>query len=125
VSPRNGVAGTDLSIGRAISFILATAALLWLTHAIAFFAHEYSHSFLAWALGWKTNPWVIDFGHVDARNLLMMIEMDEKVDYAPIFGGGHGFDAAAIAASGVVIGNGLLFVICQALFASAVRAGRR
>jgi hypothetical protein len=27
------------------AFILLTAVMLWLLHAIAFFAHEYAHSF--------------------------------------------------------------------------------
>lgn len=106
-------------------FVLATIALLWLTHAIAFFAHEYSHSFVAWGLGWKSNPWVIDFGHPDLPNFFQMIEIDEKVDYASIFARGDGLAAAIIAASGVVLGNGVLFIISSALFAASVRLGRR
>jgi hypothetical protein len=97
-SPELGELEARPSVGQAVVFVLATAALLWLTHAIAFFAHEYSHSFVAWALGWKSNPWIINFGHPDLPNFFQMIDIDEKVDYAPIFAGGHGFAAAVLAA---------------------------
>lgn len=116
---------TDRSAGRTTLFVISTVILLWFTHAIAFFAHEYSHSFMAWIFGWKANPLIINFGHADLRNFLMMIEMDEMVDYAPIRAAGHHVQIAIIAASGVAIGNGLLFLVSQAVFFSAARAGRR
>ena len=75
---------------------------LWLAHAVAFFAHEYGHSFSAWALGFKAHPLVLNFGTLSLRNLLIMSEIDEKVDYAPIFAGGDGAAAALIAAAGVL-----------------------
>lgn len=113
------------SSGHAVAFVVATLVLVWFTHAIAFFAHEYSHSFVAWSMGWKANPWIIDFGHPDLLNFLQMIEIDEKVDYATIFAANDGFAVAVIAAAGVVLGNGVLFIISSALFAASVRSGRR
>ena len=88
---------------------------LWLAHAIAFFAHEYGHSFSAWALGFKAHPLVLNFGTLSLRNLLIMSEIDEKVDYAPIFVGGHGAAAALVAAAGVLT-NFFLYIACCVAF---------
>lgn len=35
--------------------ILLTPFFFYISHAIAFFIHEYAHSFSAWALGFKEN----------------------------------------------------------------------
>jgi hypothetical protein len=87
---------------------------LWLAHAIAFFAHEYGHSFSAWALGFKTHPLILNFGTLSLRNVLIMSEIDEKVDYVPVFAGGHGGAAALIAAAGVLTNFFLYIAACIA-----------
>lgn len=87
---------------------------LWLTHAIAFFAHEYGHSVTAWALGFKANPLLLNFGTLSLPNFLIMSEIDEKVDYAPVFAGGHGAAAALIAAAGVLTNFLLYLAFCVA-----------
>jgi hypothetical protein len=87
---------------------------LWLAHAIAFFAHEYGHSFSAWALGFKAHPLILNFGTLSLPNLLIMSEIDEKVDYGPVFAGGHGAAAALIAAAGVLTNFFLYIVFCIA-----------
>ena len=89
-------------------FILFTVFLLWLSHALAFFAHEYSHSFSAWILGWKSNPLALNYGHLTIGNLLAQFQIDENVDYVPIFGSGHGIQAGGIAVAGLFIGNFLI-----------------
>jgi hypothetical protein len=93
---------------------------LWLAHAMVFFAHEYGHSFTAWALGFKAHPLVLNFGTLSLRNLLIMSEIDEKVDYAPIFAAGHGAAAALIAAAGV-LSNFFLYIALWIAFRRADR----
>jgi hypothetical protein len=90
------------------AFLLLTAAFLWIAHAIAFFAHEYSHSTLAWLLGWKAIPLALNYGHLTLSNLLAQLDIDGNVNYAPIFAAGHTHQAGLIAAAGVVLGNGLI-----------------
>ncbi len=75
-------------------FALIVAIQIWATHAIAFFAHEYGHSFTAAALGWKADPFVLNFGDLSWSNLLAMFKIDERVDYAPIFKSGNGAQAS-------------------------------
>jgi hypothetical protein len=85
--------------------LLITIITLWLAHAVAFFPHEYAHAFVAWISGWKTNPLALNYGNFNIANLLIQIEMDENVNYAPIFSEGHGHQAGFIALSGLLIGN--------------------
>lgn len=89
-------------------FVLLTVAQLWIAHAFVFFAHEYAHSFMAWALGWKTNPLALNYAHPTLRVLLIQVGINQNVDELPIFASGHGAQAAMIRAAGVVIGNALL-----------------
>jgi len=89
-------------------FVLTIVWQLWLAHAIAFFAHEYSHSFVAWMLGWKANPLALNYAHLSWIIVLTQLGIDQNVDEVPIFHGGHGVQAAMISAAGMVIGNLLL-----------------
>lgn len=91
---------------------LLTAVALLVTHAIAFMLHEYSHAFVAWLLGWKANPLALHYGHLTVANVLLQQEIDENVDYAPVFAAGAGYAVAAIAFAGVAIGNGVLYCVC-------------
>jgi hypothetical protein len=92
---------------------------IWLAHAFGFMVHEYAHSFTAWLLHFKTNPLALDYGHVNLDNLLFQADIDENVDYAPIFAAGRGFLAAFIAVAGVLIGNGLSYLVSRSLYARA------
>jgi hypothetical protein len=94
---------------------LIVIAQIWAAHALAFFAHEYGHSVVACALGWKSNPLLLNFGDLSWPNLLAMLKIDERVDYAPIFASGHGAQAALIAAAGV-LANALLYPVSVAAF---------
>jgi hypothetical protein len=89
-------------------FALLTALQLWFAHAVAFFTHEYAHSFTAWLLGWKANPLLLHYGHPSLAVLLVQRGINENVNYAPIFAGGHGDQAGIIAAAGMIIGNAFL-----------------
>jgi len=99
---------------------------MWAAHAVAFFAHEYAHSFAAWLLGWKANPLAINYAHPSLPVFLLQRGMSEKVDYDPIFAGGHGVQAGMIAAAGMVIGNWLItFPLSRWCFSRAKRRGSR
>jgi hypothetical protein len=89
-------------------FALVTLILLWALHAVAFFAHEFAHSFSAWLLGLKADPLALNYGHLTPGNILLQVDIDENVEYDLIFAAGHDAAAGFIAAAGMVIGNGFL-----------------
>ncbi|MFD0766859.1 hypothetical protein ACFQZI_18510 [Mucilaginibacter lutimaris] len=91
-----------------LTFFLLNIIMMWVTHAIALFAHEYSHSFTAWLLGWKTNPFALNYGQLTLSNVLAQFDIDENVNYKPIFATGHGQQAGLVALAGLLIGNLLL-----------------
>lgn len=90
------------------AFLAATVCMILATHAVAFFLHEFSHSFTASALGWKSNPLDLTYGSPSPANLLLQVDIDENVDYDPIFAAGQTTAAGVIAVAGVVLGNGIL-----------------
>jgi hypothetical protein len=92
---------------------------LWLAHAIGFMIHEYAHSFTAWLLHYKANPLALNYGHLNLGNLLIQADIDENVDYAPIFASGHGPLASLIAVAGVLIGNGASYIVSRLLYTKA------
>lgn len=96
-------------------FAFNTAVIILIAHAIAYFTHEFSHSFLAWALGFMANPLLIDYGTLSPGNLVMLLEVGDNVQYQPIIQGGHGLAAAAIALAGPFVGNGVLYALLYAL----------
>lgn len=106
-------------------FALATLFLVLVAHAIAYMTHEYSHSFMAWALGWMDDPLALDYGHLTVYNAIFLGAVDDNVHYDPIFASGHGIEAATIALAGVVIGNGALYALCCRLATTRLVAGNR
>ena len=58
-------------------FALTIAWQLWLARAI-FFAHEYSHSFVAWMLGWKANPLALNYAHLSWIVVLTQLGIDPE-----------------------------------------------
>ena len=91
-----------------LPFALLLCVQLWAAHAVAFFLHEYAHTFVAWVTGWKSNPFALNYAHPTLTVILMQWGINQKVDEGPIFASGHGAIAALIAAAGMVVGNGLL-----------------
>ena len=92
-------------------FGLATCVLIIVAHAVAYMSHEYSHSFLAWALGWMADPLALDYGHPTLYNILFQGDVGDNVQYDPIFTTGHGPIASAIALAGTVVGNAIPYFI--------------
>jgi hypothetical protein len=105
---------------------LGVTLLLWLlAHAVALFSHEFSHSFVASLLGWKRNPLALNWGPPSPLNLLLQVDIDENVDYTPIFAQGHRLQAGIIALAGMGLGNALISLAAGlSLFAIAKRADR-
>jgi hypothetical protein len=94
-----------------VSFAIVTSALVIVAHAIAYMTHEYSHTFVAWALGWMSNPLALDYGKPTLYNLLFLGDVADNVNYDPIFAAGRGIYATIIALAGTFLGNGLLYII--------------
>ncbi|MBE7182577.1 MAG: hypothetical protein INR71_15460 [Terriglobus roseus] len=81
---------------------------LWSAHALVFFIHEYSHSFVAWMLGWKSNPLALHYPPFSILVVLIQYGINQNVNETPIFASGHGIDAGLIAAAGPILGNGMI-----------------
>jgi len=92
-------------------FALASLAAMLLAHCAALFPHEYAHSFMAYALGYKSNPCIIHLGGTSLANLVLLTEANEHVDYAPIFAAGAGWAVALIGFAGPGIGNGAMYIL--------------
>jgi hypothetical protein len=112
------------TIIKSVSFAVGFVFLLWLAHALGYLVHEYAHSFTAWGLGYKANPLALNYGHLDWNNVLTLDDIDENVNYDPIFAAGRGSRAALIAVAGLLFGNALFYLISRRLYATAKTHGR-
>ncbi|MBN8748046.1 MAG: hypothetical protein J0I65_11130 [Variovorax sp.] len=96
------------------------SAITWiicflLAHHFAVFVHEYAHSFAAFALGYKGNPFQIHLGGTGPLNLLLLGGIDEHVDYQNMFNHGAGWAAAIVGLAGPALGNGITYFASLAL----------
>jgi hypothetical protein len=92
------------------ALLIWTVPIVLLAHYIAVFPHELTHSFVAWALGYKPNPFNIQYGGTGLSNLLLLSGVDENVDYQTIFQQ-NPYHVALIAFAGPGIANGGLFLL--------------
>jgi hypothetical protein len=118
---------TDL-VGRRwglVDFIVSTALMVLVAHAAAYLIHEYCHAFVAWLLGFKNDPLALNYGEASTANILFQQDIDENVNYDPIFASQHGWSAALIALAGPGIGNGVLYFVCFWMFRIALSKGFR
>jgi hypothetical protein len=104
---------------RTALFWLLALVQLWVAHAIGYLMHEYAHSFTAWLLHWKANPLALNYGRLNLKNIVFQADIDENVDYDPIFAAGRGPLASLIAVAGVLIGNGISYVVSRLLYRQA------
>lgn len=65
-----------------LTILLSTPFIVLLAHYAAVFPHEFAHSFMAWALGFKPDPLNIDYGGTTWGNLLLLLHVDENVEYS-------------------------------------------
>lgn len=93
-----------------------------LAHHLAVIVHEYAHSFVAFALGYKDHPLRIQWGGLGVSNLLLLSNVDEHVDYQSMFAQGAGWAVALVALAGPGFGNGLTYLV--SLFMVNRRRGR-
>jgi len=98
-----------------LRFLTLGITVIWLTHTIVYFAHEYAHSATAWLLGCKSNPLDLEYGRLDFANVLLLHQVDENVQYSSIFAQGRGHAAGFIAFAGMGIGNLFLYLLARLL----------
>ncbi len=103
----------------AAQFWLLFVILVWLAHALGYLVHEYAHTVTAWVLGCKANPLALTYGHLTAKNLLFLSDIDENVDYDQILAAGRAPITSLIAVAGVLFGNVLFYFISRRLFSFA------
>ena len=108
-----------------LRFTLVTCVLLVIAHAVAYLMHEYSHSFMAWSLGWMAHPLALDYGRPTLSNLLFLSDVSDNVNYHPILASGHGVSAAIIALAGTYVGNAPLYVLLYPLAKTNAISSRR
>ena len=92
-------------------FVVVCLICVLLAHYAAVLPHEYAHSFMAFALGYKSDPLVIHFGGLSAGNLLSLININEQVDYAAMFARGDGPAAALTGFAGPGLANGTMYLV--------------
>ncbi|MDQ0643458.1 hypothetical protein [Microbacterium murale] len=111
---------TQVRTSRGAGLMLASTPLVLLvTHYLAVLPHEFTHSILAWALGIKENPWLIDWGGDSLLNILLLVHINENVDYHSALDAGKTFTVAVVALSGPVLANGGMFLIFRKLSTTA------
>ena len=86
---------------------------------MGYLVHEYAHSFTAWAVEYKANPLALNYGHLNVGNLIFLSDIDENVDYDPIFAVRKGYLASLIAVAGVLFGNGFCYIASRKLYSIA------
>lgn len=94
-----------------MKLIVATPFFILLAHYLAVFPHEYAHSSMAWFFGYKSNPFAITYGGTSWLNLLLLMNIDENVNYNLIASQGHFHHMALIGFAGPGIANGILYLL--------------
>ena len=111
----DGVARIAMHAG----FVVASLICILLAHYAAVLPHEYAHSFMAFALGYKSDPLVIHFGGTGIGNLISLIDINEQVDYAAMFARGDGTAAALTGFAGPGLANGAMYLLSLFLLRQA------
>lgn len=83
-----------------IKLIVLTLIFILLSHYVIVFTHEYAHAVTAWILGYKNSPLDINYGGTSLANLLLLANIDQKVDNSLIYAAGHPGHVALIAFAG-------------------------
>lgn len=93
--------------------IAATPLVVLLTHYAAVLPHEFSHSIVAWILGIKDTPFNIDWGGSSLLNILLLMHIDENVDYSTALAAGKDWQVALVSFAGPGLTNGGLYLLCR------------
>lgn len=95
------------------------------THYLAVLPHEFAHRFMAWGLGHLSDPVAIDWGGASLANLLLLVNIDEGVDYDAVRATGPAWHVALIAVAGPGLANGALLALSRLGLDRAARSGTR
>jgi hypothetical protein len=90
--------------------ILLTPIFILTAHYLTVFIHEYAHAFTAWALGYKNSPFDLNYGGTSLLNLVLLSNIDQKVNNPLIYSLGHPGHVALIAFAGPGIACFLFFL---------------
>lgn len=104
--------------------LASTPVVLLLTHYAAVLPHEFMHSIVAWLLGIKANPLLIGWGGTSILNILLLIHVDENVDYTAALEAGRQWQVALTAFAGPGLANGGLYLLSRRLIESLSVASR-
>lgn len=99
----------------ALWLLVSTPVVLLVTHYLAVIPHEFAHSTVAWLLGLKPEPGDITWGETSPANLLLLVDIDENVDYTAALDAGRGAAVAMVAFAGPGLANGGFYLLSRAL----------
>lgn len=83
-----------------------------LAHYLAVLPHEFMHSFVAWATGIKPDPFDIHWGGGSPGNVLLLYNIDEKIDYKAAYAAGKSASVAAAVLAGPGT-NAVLYLVVR------------
>ena len=92
--------------------LAATPIVVLLVHYIAVLPHEFDHSLMAWMWGIKSDPWNITWGHGTIGDILLLLGVDENVDYPTALAHGNNVAVAFTVFAGPAT-NGLLYLLTR------------
>lgn len=96
---------------RPLLFVTITPIFIILSLWVSVLPHEYAHSTTAWLFGYKLNPFDIDYGSFDWKNILFVDGIDENINYFLIYLFGDKFALGMIAFAGPFIATLSLYLI--------------
>lgn len=97
---------------RKLLYFLSNILIIWITFDSAILIHEWTHGFLAWLNGAKSNPFNIYYGD------WTLLNVDESVDYQSLLASGKNWAVAFIAISPIIV-NLVLSLYCLNLMKKA------
>lgn len=104
-----------------IKLILLTPIFILLTHYLVVFIHEYAHALTAWILAYKHSPFDLNYGGISIGNLLLLTNIDQKVDNNLIYSLGHPGHVALIAFAGPGIVMCLFFLSSWLMLTNTIK----
>ena len=99
-------------LAKKLLYLLLNILIIWIAFDSAILIHEWTHGFLAWLNGAKSNPFNIYYGD------WTLLHVDEAVDYKSLLDAGRHWAVACIAISPIIV-NLLLSLYCFNLMKKA------
>jgi hypothetical protein len=105
-----------------IKLIFLTVIFIFLSHHLIVFIHEYAHAITAWVLGYKNTPFAINYGGTSWDNLLLLSNIDQKVNNDLIYSLGHPWHVAIIAFAGPGVVIVVFFILLWLMQNNKIKA---